>query len=204
MEALSEDTERFLLAAGLFRGSREFHLAWALLDAYDAFGRAQQGRVPPVFQTPAVCAGLALELGLKARIVLDGKPPPTKGGAGHDYVRMFGMLSATAQEDVASRLRLAPDARKATPRELLDVLAQFEGTFVKFRYAHEELRAKGTITFHQGDIANVLVAVHDSIIALRPDFGPWNGVIWDGQDTSSAALTLHKMTAAYRRALGVL
>jgi hypothetical protein len=192
-----------VLVGDFFRGSREFHLAWKLLEAYDEFGRAQHGRAAPVFQTLAVCAGLALELGLKSRIALDGGTPPAKGRAGHDYVQMFSMLSAEAQRDIASRVRLVPDFRQATPGELVAVLGQFEGTFVKFRYVHEELQKHGRVAFHHGDIANVLHAVHDSIIALRPDLGPWNGVIYEGEDTTSSARTLDRMTATYRSKLGV-
>lgn len=125
------------------------------------------------------------------------------GRSGHDYVHMFTTLSAESQQDIASRVRLVRDFRQATPGDMVEVLKQFDGTFVKFRYVHEELQKHGRVAFHHGDISNVLQAVHDSIIALRPDLGPWNGVIYDGQDTTSSARTLDRMTAPYRRALGV-
>jgi hypothetical protein len=48
-------------------------------------------------------------------------------------------------------------------RELQLVLKQFEGTFVKVRYAHEPLREKGQAVYHRGDLVNMVFAVHDSI-----------------------------------------
>jgi len=205
MDALPEDTRRFVLASDLFRGSREFLLAWQLLEAYSKFARSQNGYAPPVFQSGAACLGLALELGLKARIVIDGGTPPRRGMKAHSYVRLFEEhLSAGAQHDVAALVRRNPDLRQASPAELVDVLRQFDGTFVKFRYVHETLYEEGQAVFHQGDLLNVTHAVHDSILRLRPDFRPWAGVIWErDQDTRPAAAILDAMTAAYRRALGV-
>ena len=193
--------EQVILAGKLFMGSREFQLAWRLLELYSEFGRADQGRLTaPLFGAPAVCAGLSLELALKCRIVLDGKQPPDKGAKGHDYVTLFTTLSSDAQDEVAARIRLSPDGRKATSPDLVDVLKQFEGTFVKFRYP----LSPGSHAFHQGDIRNVLLALHDSIIQLRPDLGPWSGVIWDGEATTSSARQLDRVTSAYRLALGLL
>jgi hypothetical protein len=195
--------EKVRLAGNLFMGSREFLLAWRVLDLYSDFGQADEGRrTGPLFGSRAVCAGLSLELALKCRIVLDGRTPPAKGAKGHDYVILFTTLSQDAQHEVAARVRLRPDGRQATAAELVDVLKLFQGTFVEFRYLHE-LPPGSSKTFHTGDIWNVLLALHDSTIQLRPDLGPWNGVIWDHEKTT-AANQLGKVTAAYRLALGLL
>ncbi len=44
-----------------------------MLELNSEFGRADESRgTGPLFSSPAVCAGLSLELALKYRIVLDG------------------------------------------------------------------------------------------------------------------------------------
>lgn len=112
-------------------------------------------------------------------------------------------LSARAQEDVAGLVRLAPDGRPSTPAELVEkVLKQFEGTFMTFRYVHEPLREHGEVVFHERDLLNVVLAVHESIIRIRSDLRNWAGVLYDpGDEGRSAGEVLDRLTAAYRAAL---
>ena len=170
---LSDDIKRMVTAADTFRGSRDFFLAYEILGAFLASPEVREGRAPSPIQAQATCAALALELALKARIVLDGGDPPSKGPDGHKYVAMFDMLKHPAQEDVASFLLL--DAKPATVDGLLAVLKDFEGTFQQWRYMHEH----SELAFHEGNMVAVIRAVYDSIVRLRPDFGPWPGVIVD-------------------------
>jgi hypothetical protein len=114
-----------------------------------------------------------LELALKARIVLDGGEPPAKGADGHKYLVMFRLLGRAAQEDIVSFLLL--DAKPATVEGLVAVLNEFEGTFQRWRYMDEHKE----IVFHEGNMVAVIRAGHYSIVRLRPDLGPWPGVIVD-------------------------
>jgi hypothetical protein len=172
-DKLSDDVKRTITAAHMFRGSRDFLLAYDLLGGFLRSPEVREGRAPAPIQSQATCAALALELALKTRIMLDGGDPPTSGRAGHDYVLMFGLLSATARADIASFLLLS--GKPATVEGLGGVLKEFEGTFQGWRYMHEHEE----IAFHEGNMVAVIRAVYDSIVRLRPDFGPWPGVIVD-------------------------
>jgi len=171
--AMSEEVRRIMTAGHMFRGSRDFFLAYEVLGAFMQSPEAREGRAPRPIQSQATCAALALELALKARIVLDGGSPPAKGPDGHKYVAMFGLLSRAAQEDVVKPLLLA--GGPATVEGLAKVLADFEGTFQQWRYIHEH----GELAFHEGNMVAVIQAVFESIVRLRPDFGAWPGVIVD-------------------------
>jgi hypothetical protein len=161
----STDDDRFVTAAMMYRGSRDFFLAYELLATFlrsIAQARTQQ---PAPVQSQATCAALALELALKARVVLDGGDPPDKGRAGHDSVLLFGRLKPAARVDVASFLLL--DGQPATVEGLVAVLKKFEGTFENWRYMHEH----DEVAFHEGQMVAVLHAVYRSIVRIRPDFG---------------------------------
>ncbi|WP_243336679.1 hypothetical protein [Anaeromyxobacter soli] len=170
---MSEEVRRIVTAAHMFRGSRDFFLAYEVLGAFMQSPEAREGRAPNPIQSQATCAALALELALKARIVLDGGDPPSKGPDGHKYVAMFGLLSRAAQEDIVRPLLL--DGAAASVEGLAKVLAEFEGTFQKWRYMHEHRE----VAFHEGNMVAVVQAVYESLVRLRPDFGPWPGVIVD-------------------------
>ncbi len=170
---VSEEVRRIITAGEMFRGSRDFFLAYEVLGAFMQTTEAREGRAPKPIQSQATCAALALELALKARIVLDGGDPPSKGPGGHKYTAMFGLLSRAAQEDVVKPLLL--DDGPATVEGLANVLAEFEGTFQRWRYLHEHRE----LAFHEGNMLAVVQAVYESIVRLRPDFGPWPGVIVD-------------------------
>ncbi len=169
----SDEVRRSVVAGHMFRGSRDFLVAYQLIGAFRASAEVRQGRAPSPIQSLAANAAFALELALKARVVLDGGTPPSKGPAGHSYVAMFSLLSHRAQEDVASLLLVG--ARPATVEGLVKSLKEFEGTFQQWRYLHEHDQA----VFHEGNMAAVIHAVHLSIVRARPDFGPWPGVIVD-------------------------
>ncbi len=172
LETLSEDVRR-TTAAQMFRGSRDFLLAYDILGGFLRSSDVRDGRAPAPIQSQATCAALALELALKARIILDGGAPPTSGRAGHDYLVMFGLLSPAARADIASFLLL--DGKPATVEGLGGVLKEFEGTFQEWRYVHEHTE----VAFHEGNMVAVIHAVYHSVVRLRPDFGPWPGVIVD-------------------------
>jgi hypothetical protein len=169
----TDEVNRTVTAVHMFRGSRDFFLAYELLGAFLESSEVRQGRAPAPIQSQATCAALALELALKARIVLGGGSPPSKGPDGHKYVAMFNLLPRAAQEDVASFLHV--DAHPATVEGLVRSLKEFEGTFQRWRYMHEHTE----IAFHEGNMVAVIRAVCRSIVRLRPDFGPWPGVIVD-------------------------
>jgi HEPN domain-containing protein len=84
----------------MFRGSRDFLLAYRLLGRRRADPDVRAARAPGPFQSWVVCASLALELALKCRIALDGKDPSWT----HSYVKLFAELSPAAQQDIASRV----------------------------------------------------------------------------------------------------
>jgi hypothetical protein len=130
---LSEEVKRSITAGEMFRGSRDFFLAYELLGAFRRSPDEREGRAPSPIQAHATCAALALELALKSRIVLDSGEPPSKGPDGHKYVAMFNLLKRPAQEDIASFLLL--DGKPATVDGLLAVLNEFEGTFKNWRYS---------------------------------------------------------------------
>lgn len=165
--------DRVGTASRMFRGSRDFLVAYELITDFCKTPEVKAARAPSPIQSQATCAALSLELALKARIVLDGGEPPTKGKAGHSCLAMFKVLSIPAQKDVASFLLV--DGKPAGLDGLLKALSDFEGTFQNFRYLHEHTEA----SFHEGNLVNVIRGVHMSIVRARPDFGPWPGVIVD-------------------------
>lgn len=169
----SEQVIRNIAACHMFRGSRDFFLAYQVLGSFMASPDVRGGRGPSPIQSQATCAALALELALKSRVMLDGGTPPSKGPDGHRYVAMFGLLSRRAQEDVASFLHV--DAQPATVEGLARSLKEFEGTFQRWRYMHEH----SEVAFHEGNMVAVILAVYSSVVRLRPDLGPWPGVIID-------------------------
>jgi hypothetical protein len=169
----SEEAERTAKAWRIFRGSRDFLLAYDLLGDFLRSPEVRAGRAPSPIQSQATCAALALELALKARIVLDGRDPPRSGKAGHDYVVMFDRLTPAARADIASFLAL--DGKPATEGGLRRVLREFDGTFKGWRYMHEH----SEIAFHEGNMIAVLRAVYFSVVRLRADFANWPGVIYD-------------------------
>ena len=169
----SDEVRRAFVAGDMFRGSRDFFLAYQLIAAFRASAEVRQGRAPSPIQAQAANAAFALELALKARVVLDGGEPPSRGPDGHRYTAIFGLLSPKAKEDVASLL--LEDGKPTTPESQVQVLKEMEGTFEKWRYMHEHDR----VDFHEGNMAAVIHAVHHSIVRARPDFGPWPGVIVD-------------------------
>lgn len=181
---MSSEVKRIVTAGDMFRGSRDFFLAYEVLGSWRLTPDVRQGSAPSPIQAQATCAALALELALKARIMLDGGDPPSKGPAGHKYVPMFRLLSPAAQQDIASFLVL--DAQPATVEGLFAVLEEFEGTFQRWRYMHEHRK----ITFHESNMVAVINAVYHSIVRLRPDFGQWPGVIVDPSNPVPWHLTL--------------
>jgi len=157
----------------MFRGAREFFLTYQLAAGFGDSPLACEGRAPRLIQSRAACASLALELALKARVLLDGGEPPSRGADGHDHGAIFKVLTRGAQEDIASLLRVGDEP--ATVEGLAAVLAGFKGTFQTWRYMHE-----GNVTpFDEGGMVAVIGAVFSSIVRLRPDFGPFPGVIVD-------------------------
>lgn len=169
----SEEVRRSIEVADMFRGSRDFFLAYQLLGAFMASADAREGRAPSPVQSHAASAAFALELALKARVVLDGREPPSRGPDGHKYGAIFALLSPGAREDVASSLQV--DGEPVTAEMLAGVLQELEGTFEKWRYMHEH----DEMVFREGNMVAVMHAVYASIVRLRPDFGPWPGVIVD-------------------------
>src|SRR5438270_13947477 len=90
---VSAEVERAMTAGRMFRGSRDFFLAYELLAAFHASAEVRSARAPSPIQSQATCAALALELALKARVVLDGGKAPSRGPDGHRYSAIFGILS---------------------------------------------------------------------------------------------------------------
>jgi HEPN domain-containing protein len=169
--AMSEAARIGWEAGLVFKGSRDFLLAWELLNQRGHAPEVQAGQAPWPHQAAATCAGFALELALKCSLVLDGKA----SAKGHSYVKLFRALSRAAQESIVSVIRV--DGRQATVEDLFRVLQEFEGTFEQWRYLHERLASFKPTEFHEGGIIAVIRAIHESIIRLRPDFKPWPGVI---------------------------
>lgn len=170
---ISEAVRRNINAVHMFRGARDFFLAYQLAAGFGDSPLACEGRAPRLIQSRAACASLALELALKARVLLDGGEPPSRGADGHDHGAIFKVLTRGAQEDIASLLRVGDEP--ATVEGLAAVLAGFKGTFQTWRYMHE-----GNVTpFDEGGMVAVIGAVFSCIVRFRPDFGPFPGVIVD-------------------------
>jgi hypothetical protein len=169
----SDEVRRTVTVAHMFRGSRDFFLAYQLLGAFMTSADVRDGRAPSPVQSHAANAAFALELALKARVVLDGREPPSRGPDGHKYGAIFALLSPGARDDVASFLLV--DGKPTTAEMVAVMLGEFEGTFEKWRYMHEH----DEVVFHDGNMGAVMHAVYASIVRTRPDFGPWPGVIVD-------------------------
>lgn len=122
-------------------------------------------------QAQATCLSFALELALKCQLVLDGTPSPR----GHSYGQLFEGLSAKAQQDIVAQLRTTEGP--ASVDDVLTILRELEGSFEKWRYVHEQIIRFQKATFHEEKLVTLVRAVHQSIIAQRPDFAPWPGVI---------------------------
>jgi hypothetical protein len=167
------DTARVGMAAGLaFFGSRDFLLAWELLEQHRRTPAVRAARAPWPRQSAFTCAAFSLELALKARLILDGRQPEKE----HRYSELFRALSPAAAADVAARVQI--DGRLATTVDtLLELLTECDRTFEQFRYLHERLARLETTTFYGDRIVPVTLAVHAAIVALRPDFASWPGVI---------------------------
>jgi len=170
---LTDDQKRVATAGFMFRGSRDFLLAYRLLGRRRADPEVRDGKAPGPFQSWVVCASLALELALKCRIVLDGKPASWT----HNYVALFGELTPAAQQDVASRISFTTGP--STAERLIDLLKGFKNPFETFRYLHELITKPQPAEFHEGDMIAVTRAAYLSIIDQREDFRPYQGVIWD-------------------------
>lgn len=167
---MSRDATVSSRAGSMLRGSRDFYWAFHLLTIHRQDLEVRAGRMPSPFQSRATCAALALELAFKARLVLDGASErKTKT---HDYEVLFTLLSAGAQADVASRL-LDGTGAPVDVASLRGLLSEFKDTFLQWRYLHERTHTE----FQEGNIRALILALHASIVALRPEFGPWVGVI---------------------------
>jgi HEPN domain-containing protein len=167
------DRARIAMEAGLaFFGSRDFLLAWELLEQHHRAPEVRAARAPWPRQAAFTCAAFSLELALKARLVLDGNHPEKE----HRYSELFRALSPAAAADIAARVQI--EGRPATAVDgLLELLKECDRTFEQFRYLHERLARLETTTFYGDRIIPVTRAVHAAIVALRPDFGPWPGAI---------------------------
>lgn len=171
--AVTHDQRRLAEAGLMFKGSRDFLLAYRLLGRRRTDPDVRAGTAPSPFQSWVVCASLALELALKCRIALDGKDPSWT----HNYVTLFAELSPAAKEDVASRVSFREG--RSTADRVAELLRDFKNPFETFRYLHELITSMEPAAFHEGDMMNVTRALYLSIIALRADFRAYPGAIWD-------------------------
>ena len=171
---MSEEARLGRDAGLVFFGSRDFLLAWELLEQRHRAPEVRAARAPWPMRAAVTCAAFSLELALKARLVLDGKQPAKE----HRYSALFGALSPQAQQDIASRIQI--EGRTVTIDGLLELLKDCDRTFEEFRYLHERLARLETTTFYGDRIIAVTHAVHASIVRLRADFDQWPGVISGG------------------------
>lgn len=164
--------ERLIRAVHLFQASRDFLLSWDILEAHAVMARATGPRIPFPVRSQPTCAALALELALKSRLELEGTEAPRT----HSAAKLFGRLSKQAQDEI-----IAPLACAGSPMTRADVdgvLVEFEGTFEGWRYMHEH-SGGGTVRFAYGNMRAIIIRIHQVLVALRPDWGPWAGVIHD-------------------------
>lgn len=170
-EATDIPIERLVRASQLFWASRDFLLSWEVLERHAAMAKATGPRIPFPVRSQPTCAALALELALKARLELEGKEAPRA----HSAAKLFGLLSKEAQDEIMATLKCsgAPMTRAA-----LDVvLAEFEGTWEGWRYMHEHTGPGETVRFAHGNMYSLIIGIHQVLVALRPDWEPWPGVI---------------------------
>jgi hypothetical protein len=152
-----------------FHGSRDFLLAWDLLDAHRRTQPVRKNKAGTPLRARATCASLALELALKSHIAIamEGKTP----GRTHSFVALFRVLASDVQRRIASSVLL--NGRPTDVDGLIDALTQCEGTFETWRHLHEHENAD----FHEPYIVDVTRALHASILALHPEWRNWPGVI---------------------------
>src|SRR5437660_4005201 len=117
-----------------FRGARDFFLAAQLLGQRRQDPEVKASRAPWPLQAFVTCTAFALELVLKARLLLDGKKVP-KGRGGHKYTTAFGALSQQTRSDIVGLLFF--NGVKGTENDLVDALREMEGTFETWRYLYE-------------------------------------------------------------------
>ena len=170
-----EEARRATEPGMAFRGARDFFLAAQLLGARRKDPEVEASREPWSLQAYVTCTAFALELVLKARLLVDGKEVP-KGRDGHSYTALFRALPEGTRADVVGRLAFS--SGPATETDLVDVLQAMERTFETWRYMYEGK----TVPFNEHNMTEVFRAVQASIIEARPDFRPWPGVIWEGRD----------------------
>lgn len=166
-------------ACRAFHASRDFHKAWEILEAPRTIPGFRDHNPWP-HQAQIVCATLALELALKARLQLEDREPART----HSYVRIFRDLSEAAREEIGRELLFNGEPGTSADVEValqsLDDAAQPYkargkpvGVFDAWRYVHEHSHVK----FEGGTIVAVTIAIHNVILRLRPDWRGWPGVI---------------------------
>lgn len=80
-----------------------------------------------------VCCALAIEIGIKAFLILEGKPFPREG-FGHSLKALFEALPAPIQQDILS---FQAQFTELTPPDAKAKLEEEDMTFVNWRYAYE-------------------------------------------------------------------
>ncbi len=115
----------------MYQASRSLIAGAKIIIASDGIRDRDAVKTPTLPVT--VCCALAIEIALKAFLVLDGTQFPKEGG-GHSLKALFEALSLPTQKEILVLQstftgRNATDARRQLENEAL--------TFVKWRYAYE-------------------------------------------------------------------
>jgi hypothetical protein len=119
------------IVTDMFEASRALIAGAKIIIASDGIrdrGAAKQPTLPVT-----VCCVLAIEIGLKALLTLEGTRFPREGG-GHSLKALFEALSLRAQQELLS-LQVGSTGRN--PAEAKQQLDREALTFVNWRYAYE-------------------------------------------------------------------
>lgn len=175
----------------MFEGSCDFLRAWELLARHrDALATQNtQERIP--VQARATCASMALELALKSLITFEGKNPVST----HSFARLFKQLFAKTRTEIASRVLL--DGKPTSVDGVSDALKRCEGTFEKWRYAHEHR----DLDFYEPYIIQVTNAAHE---VLTRRVAEWNARSHAVRERRNGPLTTKQAQELVTRAVDSL
>lgn len=115
----------------MFEASRSLIAGAKIIIASEGIRDRGATKVPTLPVT--VCCALAVEIGIKALLTIEGKPYPPMGG-GHSLKALFEALSDSTQQDL---LLFQVQFTGFNPSDAKAILDDEDMAFVKWRYAYE-------------------------------------------------------------------
>lgn len=133
----------------MFEASRSLVAGAKIIIGSEGIG--DRGRVSHPTLPVIVCCALAIEIGLKTLLTVEGHAFPKKGG-GHSLKALLDAVSAQTQREL---LRFQKQFTGHTPSDARRKLYREDMTFVAWRYAYEHSRLSTRPAF-----------LHDFAVAL--------------------------------------